>query len=559
MTFDPSTLLFYPILPGVYLMKNAEGRVLYVGKAKNLRARLKQYYTHPPDERKMVPYLTSQIETIDTIVTLTEKDALLLENTLIKKHRPKYNILLKDDKTYISLALTRHEWPRLKLVRCKGKPPKELGALFGPYTNAGSARQMVDRALSLYPLRQCSDAELNNRERPCLLYDIKRCLAPCVKKVSQETYRDLVDGISRFLRGQNKEVLRDLKDKMATAAQELRFEDAERYFRESKQLEASLEKQHVENIPGKDCDVLGLHSQEDGTLIVRLLFREGKMTGSEHFSFHEIASSETEIFESFLVQHYTKDNCPEEILLPRALPDMALLEEVLSERVCKKVLLIGPEQGKKSALVAMAAQNAKSLSLREQESKSLREKTLLALQDALKLTRFPKRIECFDISHLAGSDPMASLACFIDGEKAPSKKRLFKIKGAAQGDDYGAMKEVLERHFAKQKETADFCDLLIVDGGKGHLRLAMEVFEQLGIASIDVIALTKEGARHDKGLTQEKIFIPHQKEPIMIPSRSPLLFLLQRIRDEAHRTAIGAHRKSRGKRIFKKPLQNPFC
>ncbi len=556
MAFDPSQLSSYPHLPGVYLMKNSEGRILYIGKAKNLRTRLKQYFIERADERKMVPYLRVQVETIDTLVTLTEKEALLLENNLIKQHRPKYNILLKDDKTYISIALTRHQWPMLKLVRCKGAPSKALGALFGPYTNAGAARQMLNSAQSLFPLRQCSDAELNNRVRPCLLYDIKRCLAPCVKKVSAEEYGSLVEKAARFLRGSNQEALLDLKEKMECASKELRFEEAARYLQEIKHLEISLEQQHVENSSVKNCDVIGIHSQTEGVLIALLIFREGKMIGSEHFSFHEIVSDEAESLHAFLLQHYTQENCPEEIILPRSLNDHALLEEILSDKAGRKVVLVSAKHGKKKALISMAARNAESLAQRAQEARSLKEKLLLDLQETLQLTRFPKRIECLDTSHLSGNHPMAAFVCFINGERIPRRQRLFAIKEGTQGDDYGAMRQVLEKHFTKQKEKADFCDLLIVDGGKGHLGLALEVFEKLGIASIDAIALTKEEARHDKGLTQEKVFIPYQNEPLLIPVRSPLLFFLQRIRDEAHRAAIGAHRRKRGEDVRRSALDS---
>lgn len=536
-------------------MKNASGLVLYVGKAKNLRARLKQYFALSGDQREMVPYLTAQVDTIDTIIALTEKDALILENNLIKRHQPKYNILLKDDKTYISLVVTRHKWPMIRLLRFKEKPPKNIGTIFGPYTNALAARQTYDLISRLFPLRQCSDSELMSRERPCLLYDIKRCIAPCVNKCTEAEYDRHVENATRLLKGQNQEVVSELKRNREAASFALEYEKAAECQRMIEQIEHVTEVQHVDNPAGKDCDVLGLYREGDAILMALLMFRDGKVVGSEHFSFHLIASDDAEVLESFILQHYKyAGQWPREIIVPVDLPQQTALEEILSESAGRQVLLTLPRKGKKKDLIEMGMRNAKALFVREQDARSLREKMLLDLQEALSLTRFPRRIECFDTSNIAGTDPVASLVCFVHGEKDKSRSRLFKIKGSESGDDYAAMKQVLRRHFVREKEKGDFCDLLIVDGGKGHLNLSLEVFAELGIASVDVIALTKEEARHDKGLTQEKIFVPHRKDPLLIDPRSQLLFLLQRIRDEAHRAAIAFHRKRRSKRTISSAL-----
>ena len=552
--FDPKSLALYPDQPGVYLMKDASGGVLYVGKAKNLRARLKQYFAVSGDSREMVPYLVAQIEAIDTIVALTEKDALILENNLIKKHQPKYNAMLKDDKTFVSLVMTRHKWPMVKLVRYKGKP-KDDGVYFGPYTNALAARQTYDLLLRLFPLRQCSDAELMSRERPCLLYDIKRCAAPCVGKCTEEEYDGHVSGAMRLLKGQDKEVVRELRRKMNEASEALEFEKAATLHHMIEQIEHVTTVQHVDNPFAKDCDVVGLYREADVVLIALLLFREGKVIGSEHFSFHRIASDDVETIESFLLQHYKyQSHLPSEILVPVELNQSEALEEILAETAQRKVAVSAPKIGKKKDLVEMALRNAKALFVREQDARSLREKRLLDLAETLSLTRFPRRIECFDTSNIAGTDPVASLVCFVNGEKDNSRMRLFKIKETVKADDYTAMKEVIRRHFVREKEKGEFCDLLIVDGGKGQLNLALEIFEELGIASVDLIGVTKEDARHDKGLTQEKIYLPHRKDPILIDPRSPLLFLLQTIRDEAHRVAIEYHRKRRSKRTLSSSL-----
>ncbi|HSX38443.1 MAG TPA: excinuclease ABC subunit UvrC [Chlamydiales bacterium] len=553
--FDPRSLALYPDQPGVYLMKDAQDKVLYIGKAKSLRARLKQYFAIHGDQREMVPYLTAQVETIDTIVALTEKDALILENNLIKRHRPKYNILLKDDKTFISLVITQHKWPMIRIFRFKESPPKNIGTIFGPYTNALAARQTLDLLFRLFPLRQCSDAELASRSRPCLLYDIKRCIAPCVKKCTEAEYQTHVEGAARLLKGHDKEVLRTLKRQMAAASDALEFEKANELLQMIAQIKHVIQVQHVDNPSAKDSDVLGLHREADAVMIALLIFREGKVVASEHFSFHWIASDDAEVIESFLLQHYKYvPDWPQEIIVPVELSQAKALEEILSESANKKIAILTPQKGKKRDLIEMGHRNAKALFIREQDARSLKEKMLLDLAELLQLTRFPRRIECFDTSNISGKNPVASMACFINGDRDKSRTRLFKIKGMEKADDYTAMKQVLTRHFAKAKETQDFCDLLIVDGGKGHLNLSLEVFAELGIASVDVIALAKEEARHDKGLTQEKIFVPHRKDPLLIDSQSKLLFLLQRIRDEAHRLAIAYHRKIRSKIIISSEL-----
>lgn len=555
MSFDPNTLTLYPTQPGVYLMKDKSGKVLYIGKAKNLRARLKQYFGSNKDSREMVPYLMPQVEQIDSIVALTEKDALILENNLIKQHQPKYNVLLKDDKTFISLLITKHPWPMIRLFRFKGIPPKEAGAVFGPYTNALAARQTFDLLAKLFPLRQCSDTELANRTRPCLLYDIKRCLAPCVGKCTSEEYQVHVEGAKRLLKGQDKEILRELKKQMEDYANKLAFEKANDLLKTIHQIEHATQVQHVENLEAKDTDVLAIYRRADTVLISQLIFRGGKIIGSEHFSFHMIVSEDEELLESFILQHYkSASSLPKEILTSCELPRYSALSEILTEIAQKKVTLLFPKKGKKYDLVEMGLRNAKALFEREQDARSLKEKMLLDLAETLHLSRFPRKIECFDTSNVSGSHPVAGLVCFIHGEKDKSRTRLFKIKGMDKADDYTAMKQVLLRHFTKEKEKGDFCDLLIVDGGKGQLGLALEVFETLGIASIDVIALTKENARHDKGLTQEKVYVPHREEPFLINPRSPLLFLLQKIRDEAHLAAIQYHRKKRSQAIFSSAL-----
>jgi excinuclease ABC subunit C len=557
MPFDPKLLDLFPQDPGVYLMKNDQGLVIYVGKAKILKQRVKQYFSSSRDSRAMIPFLIAEVETIETIIVRSEKEALLLENTLIKKHKPKYNAVLKDDKSYVSLMINqRHKWPMLKLVRYKGKP-KETGLYFGPYTSAFAARQTYDLLLKLFPLRQCSDDELKRRTRPCLLYSIKKCVAPCVGFCSHDDYDTYVQGAIKFLKGQDKEILASLYKEMEKASEDLAFEKAASILKTIRQIEHVLDSnQIVYKSTGKDIDAFGIYREGDEIMLMQLIFREGKLTGSEHFSFSSLAQDDHDIFSSFLIQNY-KDapTLPQEILIPIKMKDSQLIEEILSEKR-KSIDLIHPLKGEKLELIQMATQNAKAAFIQEKNHQELKEKTLLDLQEQLKLTRYPRRIECFDTSNISGSDLVASMVAFVDGERDKKRTRYFHIKGIRKADDYGAMRQTLTRRLLKAKKDDDLPDLIIVDGGKGQLHVALEVFKELDIANVDLIALTKEDARHDKGLTLERVFIPHSSDPIQLAQRSQLLFFLQKIRDLAHEKAIEFHRKSRSKRTIKSSLED---
>lgn len=536
-----------PKEPGVYLMKDKKGEVLYVGKAKDLKVRVKQYFVPGRDGRLMVPFLTSQIEAIETIVTFSEKEALLLENTLIKRYRPKYNVLLKDDKTFISLSVNhRHTWPLIKLTRYKGKP-KGDALHFGPYTSAFAARQTLDLMNRVFQLRQCSDRELHSRSRPCLLYAIKRCLAPCVGKCSKETYEQEVKRAIQFLKGHDKEVIEQLKKEREEASNQMEYEKAGALHQTILQIQhVTGSQQSIIRTKGKDCDVFALYHEGKHHIIAELIFREGRLIGADHFKFVEIASSDQEIWETFLVQHYQeKTPLPPEILLPLELQQKKALEEILS------IKIVYPQKGEKHALVRLAHKNAKALFSQELS----REELLLDLQETCGLDRCPVRIECFDTSNISGTDLVACMVGFTDGKRDKERTRLFKVKGIDKPDDYGALKEVLTRHYTKAKEKDELPDLTLIDGGKGQLNVALEVFQALEIASVDVISLAKEEGRHDKGLHFEKIFTPHKKEPIFLSPRSSTLFILQQIRDEAHRVAITYHRKRRTKRIIQTELE----
>ena len=549
MLFDPTRLDDYPEAPGVYLMKGAKGQVLYVGKAKNLKNRLKTYYSPGNDGRPQVPYLLAAVTTIETIVVLSEKEALLLENTLIKRYQPKYNVLLKDDKGYISLKVTtKHPWPMIQLVRFKNAPPKDA-TYYGPYTSATAARQMFDLIGQLFPLRQCSDEEFARRKRPCILYQIKRCSGPCVGLVSSDEYKGYVDAATRLIRGQNQEVLAALEREMLQASEDLEFEKAQSALEKIRLLKEIVEGQRVDSVSGDTADVWGVFREGADVVITKLMWRSGKLVGSHHFDFDNAFQPTDELLESVLVQHYLIEKSPAtHVYLAEAVASTDALGEVIGLHVHV------PVRGEKRQLARMAIANAEAAFKQRKDAKTLREKALLELQEKLQLSRYPKRIECFDNSHFAGTERVSSCVVFVDGQKYKAGFRKYRIKSVETGDDYAMMQEVLYRRYSKAKEEDTLPDLIVIDGGKGHLRAACDVLKKLEIVSCDIISLAKEEGRHDKGQTQEKVYIPGSTTPIVLEAHSSLLFFLQKIRDEAHRFVLAFQVLRRNKASIKSEL-----
>lgn len=557
MPFDIKKLELFPTKPGVYIMKGLQNEILYVGKANNVRQRVKQYFAPGRDGRVMVPFLVSKIEEIDTIVVTSEKEALLLENNLIKQHQPKYNALLKDDKTYIALKINnRHLWPMVSLVRYRGKP-KPDGLYFGPYTSAFAARQTLDIIQRIFPLRQCSDQELVRRTRPCILYDMKRCIAPCVNKCTKEEYDHYVDGVIKFLKGQDKEVLKDLHIEMERQAEALEFERAAEILQTLRQIEKTIESQKVDKPLGEDSDAFGIFRQGDEAVLCQLLFRSGKLVGSRRHNFSKNAQEDYELLESFLLQNYDlQTELPHEILLSTDLENASTIAEILGANRKRGVRIYGPQRGEKVAMVEMAIANAESFFRQEKDLRAMRERTLLEMEDRFHLNRYPERIECFDISSIAGTEIVATMVVFTNGLKDSKRYRKYKIRTVEQADDYAAMHEALTRRYKRAKEEDDLPDLLVVDGGKGHLNMALKVLADLNVVTVDVIGLAKEEGRHDRGMTEEQVFLPGAKDPILLRKNSSILFLLQQIRDEAHRTALAYHRKLRSKKTVKSDLED---
>lgn len=539
--------LSLPNLPGVYLMK-AAGEVLYVGKAINLRARVRQYF-NGSDTRPTVPYLVRAVEEVETIIVSSEKEALLLENTLIKKYRPRYNALLKDDKNYIGLRLSvKSAWPKIEVVRLRGKT-KGDAMYFGPYTSAYAARQTLELLERVFPLRQCSDQEFLRRTRPCILYEMKKCLAPCVGLCTKEEYDAQVDNVIRFLRGHSKEAIKTLQGEMERASESLEFERAQAILMTIRQIEKTLEAQKVVRPAGGDFDAIAIYRQGEEVILYALNVREGKLVGGRAHNFSKIVEDDSELLSRFIVEYYQeRDERIKEVYVPIALEGKEAIEEIVG------ISVVHPIRGDKKAFVDMALVNAEQAFKKVKDQAAILEKALLELQEKLHLTHYPEIIECIDNSNLSGSEPVSALIAFADGVRCPSRYRKFKIKEADLSDDYGMMQEVLTRRFRKSKE--DLPQLLVIDGGKGHLNIALKVLRELDIATVDVIGVAKEEGRHDRGITQEQVFLPNVKDPILFKPHSPALLLLQKIRDEAHRSAIGFQKKRRSKALIKSLLDD---
>ncbi|MBB63845.1 MAG: excinuclease ABC subunit C [Waddliaceae bacterium] len=556
MVFERSLLSSFPQKPGVYLMKNSRSKVIYVGKAKKLRNRLRQYFQEGGDGRAMIPFLLKELQSIETIVVSSEKEALLLENTLIKQHQPKYNAVLKDDKSYVSLKISKHPFPLIQMLRYKGKA-KADGQYFGPYTSAYAARQTLELLKRLFPLRTCSDREFASRKRPCILYGMKRCVAPCVGFVTEKEYAAHVQRVVKFLRGQDKELIEELRKEMEKAAEKLEFEQAQSILETIRHLENTLEKQEVYQTNLVDCDVLAVYRQAADMIITQMLYRGGKLTGSKHHSFSGVLEDDAELLQSFLLQQYeSMTNPPYEVILPTELEHQELVEEILSLDKAHKVRLHVPKKGQKRRFLEMAEENAEAHFMQTKDAEAMKQKNLLDMQERFQLTRFPYRIECFDNSHISGSEAVSCMVVFSDGEKDRSRYRKYKLREAGKADDYAAMREVLLRRYKRAKDEDDLPDLILLDGGKGQLNIALDVLESLNISSVDIIAVAKEKGRHDKGGTREQVFLPGRKDPILLPKNSPVLFFLQVIRDEAHRFAVEFHRKRRSKSMVKSSLED---
>ena len=550
-----------PTEPGVYLFRDRSGHVLYVGKAQNLRTRVRSYFSGG-DGRPRMHFLLPRIHDVEVVVTANVKEGLLLENQLIKKHRPRFNVRLRDDKNYLGLRLDPSErYPRFTQTRSFRR---DGATYFGPYTSSTSLRETLDLLQKVFPLRTCSDAGFaayRRKGRPCLEHALGRCAAPCVGRIPDGAYAELVAGAVLFLKGRAPDLLRKLRERMRTAARTERFEEAARLRDRIAAIDRTVERQAMVSTRFVDRDVFGLAREGDRIEVQVLYVRRGKLLGASRHSFRDVRLDNAEVLASILGQFYEADrDVPREVLVPAPVEEEGALLELLRERRGGPVRIWVPRRGERRQLVRMAERNAE-LALGE---RTRRERAHLdaiePLQRALRLPHLPRRIECYDISHLQGALPVASRVVFVDGEPDKDGYRRYKIRDADPGDDYAAMREVLARRL-KRLAQDPLPDLLLLDGGKGQLNVARAVLRDFDV-DLPLAALAKErddgpaGPRVQRhgGLKRERVFLPNVKDPVTIPPASPALLLLQRVRDESHRFAIRYHRQLRSKRALRSVL-----
>jgi excinuclease ABC subunit C len=527
--------------PGVYLMKDAHGKVIYVGKARNLRKRLSNYFLKTNVNDVKTNVLIKNIVSFETIVTATEHEALILESNLIKRHRPRYNVILKDDKRYPLLRLdVASPYPVLTVVR---KIQKDDSLYFGPFSSAGAMQKTLKLINRTFMLRKCRNVPLKPRSRPCLHYQMNQCLGPCSRDVASDRYGEIVREVTLFLKGKTTDLITKIREEMTLASNDRNFEKAAGLRDRMLALQKVLERQVVVTADMKDRDIIGIAGTDHLSVITLLYVRSGKLVGSRHFSFTETLSSETEMVESCLSQYYEKAPfVPAEILVPLVIEHPVPIETRLSEYRGKKVRILRPLRGEKKRIIDMAMENARK-HLEEEITRALTEKTLLdRLKRRLFLESYPNRIECFDNSNLQGTNPVAGMVVFEKGKPNKSEYRKFKLRSVSIPDDYTAMAEVLTRRFADTQKANPPPNLLMVDGGKGQLNVALDVIESLGLSDkMDILAIAKKDSR--KGETKDKIFLPKRVNPANFGQDGDLLLFLQSIRDEAHRFAISFYRK----------------
>jgi excinuclease ABC subunit C len=552
---DSERLESLPTEPGVYLFKSERGRVLYVGKAQNLRTRVRSYFQAGGDGRIRVPPLVERTRDVDVVVTRNVKDALLLENELIKQHKPPFNVRLRDDKQYLALRLDpRETWPRLTQVRSF----KRDGAFyFGPYTSSVAMREAVSNLRRIFPLRSCSDGTFRDyarRGRPCIEFEMNRCAAPCCDRVETEAYAELVEGTALFLRGRSDELVELLRRRMAEAAEAQRFEEAARLRDRIGAVEHTVERQQIVAAERVDRDVFGL-ARSGGEVELQVLHvREGRVVGAAGYGFSDVRLDEGEVVGSFLGQYYVgsgERQVPGEILSPDALDDGGALEDLLSERSGQRVRVRAPQRGRLRELVETARRNAEVALARRLEARESLDAGLEELAERLGLEGPPRRIECYDVSTLNGALTVASRVVFQDGKPCKNEYRRYRIRSVEGADDYAALREALGRRLARV-EAEPLPDLLMVDGGKGQLGVVEAALRDAGL-EVETLGLAKERdgdapsarVRRSGGLKAERIFRPGRKNPVLLAPSSRGLLLLQRVRDESHRFAIEYQRRLR--------------
>ncbi len=529
--------------PGVYLMKDNTGKIIYVGKALNIKQRLASYFVNQRHDLK-TGILIKKIIDFETIVTRSDHEAYILESNLIKEYQPRYNVLLKDGKNYPYLKIDRNEkYPPINVVR---KIKKDKAFYFGPYSSANSVRQTLKQIHKIFKLRKCKKNQFNNRSRPCLNYQIKACLGPCCNNVPKDEYDNIIKDTSLFLKGKGKDVITRLKQVMESHAAQQNFEKAAELRDTIFAIEKTLERQCVVSVDLEDRDVIALSKDESKAVVTILKVRSGYLVDAGDYVFDSKMDTSSEILSAFVTQFYEKAPfLPSTILIQEKIESIKIIEDVFSENKGTRVKIIVPQKGDKKRLIEMAINNAdkklKNIALKKIETENL----LIALKNLLKMDYLPKRVECFDNSNISGQHAVSSMVVFTNGEPDKNFYRKYIIRDNEHHDDYAYMQEVLTRRYSNK--DMEMPDLLLVDGGKGQISIAVSVLQELEIFGDFMVAgIAKKDA--DKGEKQDKIYIPGRSNPLNINQYQNALYFLERIRDEAHRTAITFQRKRRQKK-----------
>ena len=543
-----------PKKTGIYIMRNTSGKPVYIGKAKDLKSRVSSYFNQSGDNRPQINYLVKEIDTIDFIVTKGEREALILENSLIKTHKPKYNIRLKDDKSYSFLTITnKDKFPKLLRTR----RVREDGSLYyGPFASAGALKQTKHLVHKLFQLRDCTDEKFKRHwQRPCLNYNLNLCLGPCAEKVSHEKYSDAVTQAKSFLSGDKKQLVSILKKDMYRAAEETNFEEAAYLRDQIKLLTNDLDVQKVLSSNFDDKDIIGIFEADESFEIIVLFSRFGSIIDKSEFSISGAYTNKGEILQQFIGRFYQDGRyIPKEIITGTAISDKKLYEEWLSDKKGKKVLISKPVRGAKLRLLALADKNAEESFNKKILSSKSNQDLLESLKKSLSLKSLPKTIECFDNSNIQGTNPVASMVRFKDAMPDRQRYRRYKIKTVSGPDDYASMNEVLTRRFKRADEEGwEIPDLIVIDGGKGQLGVVSDVLSKLGYKDkLELISIAK--GRKEGEL--DKIYVDGIRTPFILDDNKQGLYLLMRVRDEAHRFAIEYHKKKRGKEFVASGLDN---
>jgi len=541
--FDPSEVIVnLPHLPGVYRMLGATGDALYVGKAGDLKKRVSSYFQKQSGLSPRIRLMLGQVHALETTVTRSEAEALILENNLIKSLNPRYNILFRDDKSYPYLALTRHGFPRLAFHRGSLDPRDRY---FGPFPNAGAVRESMQLLQKVFRLRTCVDSVYENRSRPCLLHQIRRCTAPCVGRINAADYADDVKSAELFLRGKDDEAVERLIARMDTAAENQNYEQAAIFRDQVGALRRVREKQFVSSNVARDADIIACAAEGEIVCVNLVMIRGGHHLGDKNFFPRNAGGHELpQIVEAFISQHYASGGAPPLIVIGSEITGESLAQ-FLSEQSSHKVQLVVNPAGERRVWLDMALKNAQLGAQQQLSLHASQEARLLALQQALGATEAIRRIECFDVSHTMGEATVASCVVYDQAAMQKSEYRRFNISGIEPGDDYAAMRDVLSRRYRRVVAgEGKVPDLVLIDGGKGQLGVACEVFAELGLSDVQLIGVAK-GEERKPGL--EQLIIPGRANPLQLPGEHPALHLIQQIRDEAHRFAIQGHRARRGK------------